>query len=230
MHIRPGERLTPEYWEHSIDSTYGSDYSPILSWFLFNILCLEKTNKKNRPTQVFRVNPTVVLSQSRNTVGKKRLCESLHCHEFDVTVLGCAAVGKTRRHWLKRNRRAWRFPVDLSIWNLFSISIPVHTLLRIWLMCVSSLRMSFSLITKSRDTQANLNYIIKDQNDLWKKAHSCLRTCASRGERLEPSALIMQQVVRMRPSSALFVLCVHLMYTYTSEGVRECVYVCVFNV
>lgn len=41
------------------------------------------------------------------------------------------------------------------------------------------------------------------------------------------SALIMQQVVRMRPSSALFVLCVHLMYTYTSEGVRECVYVCV---
>lgn len=52
----------------------------------------------------------------------------------------------------------------------------------------------------------------------------------SKRERLEPSALIMQQVVRMRPSSALFVLCVHLMYTYTSEGVRECVYVCVFNV
>lgn len=46
MHIRPGERLTPEYWEHSIDSTYGSDYSPILSWFLFNILCLEKKKKK----------------------------------------------------------------------------------------------------------------------------------------------------------------------------------------
>lgn len=92
---------------------------------------------------------------------------------------------------------------------------------------LSSLRMSFSLITKSRDAQAYLNYIIKDKNDLWKKAHSCLRTCASKRERREPSALIMQQVVRMRPSSALFVLCVHLMYTYTSEGVRECVHVCV---
>lgn len=161
---------------------------------------------------------------------KKRLCDSLHCHEFDVTVLGCAAVGKTRRHWLKRNRRAWRFPVDLTIWNLFLISIPVHTLLRIWLMFWALWGCLFSLITKSRDAQAYLNYSIKDKNDLWKKAHSCLRTCASKRERLEPSALIMQQVVRMRPSSALFVLCVHLMYTYTSEGVRECVYVCVFNV
>lgn len=72
VHIRPGERLTPEYWEHSIDSTYGSDYSPILSWFLFNILCLEKNKQTNRPTQIFSVNPTVVLSQSRNTVGKKK--------------------------------------------------------------------------------------------------------------------------------------------------------------
>lgn len=31
---------------------------------------------------------------------------------------------------------------------------------------LSSLRMSFSLITKSRDAQAYLNYIIKDKNDL----------------------------------------------------------------
>lgn len=31
---------------------------------------------------------------------------------------------------------------------------------------LSSLRMSFSLITKSRDAQAYLNYSIKDKNDL----------------------------------------------------------------